>query len=203
MKLRYSPTSPYTRKVSVVAIETGLDEKIERVVTNVSDPASDISKDNPLGKIPALVTDDGQVLYDSPVICEYLDILGGGMKLFPKPSPRRWTALRRQALADGIMDAAILRMVEGRRPASQQSEEWKARQKKKMEQALDALESEADGLDGPIDIGHVAVGCALEYVDFRFAGEDWRKSRPRLTAWQKKFAARPSMAATVPKEMKA
>lgn len=203
MKLRYSPTSPYTRKVTVVAIEAGLDKKIERVVTNVSDPASDISKDNPLGKIPALVTDDGQILYDSPVICEYLDSQGGGTKLFPRPSQRRWTALRRQALADGLMDAAILRMLEGRRPAGQQSEEWKARQKNKMEQALDALENEADRLDGPVDIGHVAVGCALEYVDFRFAAENWRISRPRLAAWQKKFAARPSMTATVPKEMKA
>jgi glutathione S-transferase len=203
MKLRYSPTSPYTRKVNVVAIETGQDKKIQRVVTDVSNPASDISKDNPLGKIPALITDDGQALYDSPVICEYLDSLHGGPKLFPKPGPRRWAALRRQALADGIMDAAILRMVEGRRPAPQQSEEWKTRQWRKVERALDALEGEAEGLAGPVDIGHVAVGCALEYVDFRFPDADWRRSRPKLAAWQKEFAARPAMKATVPKEMKA
>src|SRR3990167_1033017 len=111
MKLRYSPTSPYVRKVSVTLIETGLDKNIERVATSVWDPKTDIGKDNPLGKIPTLITDDGAVLYDSPVICEYLDGLHKGPKLFPASGEARWRALRLQALGDGMTDAGILRLL--------------------------------------------------------------------------------------------
>ena len=204
MQLRYSTTSPYARKVVVVAIETGQDGEMERILTDVGDPASRIAEQNPLGKIPVLVTDDGETLFDSPVICEYLDGRHGGDKLFPPPGPERWAALRRQALADGILDAAILCMVEGRRPEELQSSAWMEKQWGKVVHALDALEATADALaaPGPVTIGHIAVGCALEYVDFRFSGEHWRKDHPQLAAWQRSFAERPTMKATVPREAK-
>ena len=119
MKLRFSGTSPFVRKVVIQALETGLDSKIERVTTATTDPA--LAKENPLSKVPSLTLDDGSHLYDSPVICEYLDSLHGGAKMFPAAGPARWTALRRQALGDGMMDAAVARRGESRRPANEQS----------------------------------------------------------------------------------
>ena len=122
MKLRYSTTSPFVRKVHVLAIETGQIDKIELVKTNTGDPNSDHGKDNPLNKVPALALDDGSKLYDSRVICEYLDAQSGG-KFFPPVGPARWTALRRQALADGMADAAVLRMMESSKPENLRSAE--------------------------------------------------------------------------------
>ena len=198
MKLRYSPTSPYVRKVLVMALETGLDGRIERIPTNVWDPETDIGADNPLGKVPALITDGGEVLFDSPVICEFLDSLHDGQKLFPPAGGVRWTALRRQALADGILDAAVLRLLESRRAAGERSDGWAEHQKGAALRALDAFEEEADALGDAVTIGHVAIGCALGYVDFRVAGDNWRDGRPALADWFEGFAERPSMAATVP-----
>jgi glutathione S-transferase len=204
MKLRYSTTSPYVRKVTVTAHETGLHDKITRIPTITSDPASGLSKDNPLGKVPALILDDGSVLIDSPVICEYLDSLHAGARVVPPDGTARWTALRREALADGILDAAVLRLVEGRRPANEQSPAWIEKQKTVIGRALDAFEAEADKLGEPgaaaVDIGRITIGVALGYLDFRFAGDDWRKSRPKLARWYERFAQRPSMIATVPKD---
>ena len=197
MKLRYSPTSPFARKVEVTAHELGLAERIERVPTNAWDPKTDLGRVNPLGKVPALVTDDHGVLYDSPVICEYLDSLVGG-RLFPPGGPDRWTALRRQALADGLMDAAVLARMESQRPAGEQSPGWITRQKSAVSRALDALESEAADLGGPLTIGHVAIGCALGYLALRFADDGWRNGRPKLADWYRGFSARPSMTSTVP-----
>ena len=128
MKLRYSPTSPYVRKVAVTIHELGLDDKVERVMTAPWDAATDLGRTNPLGKVPALIADDGTVLYDSPVICEYLDSLVGS-RLVPPGGPDRWTALRRQALADGLIDAAVSCVLEGRRPAERRSTEWVTRQR--------------------------------------------------------------------------
>jgi glutathione S-transferase len=200
MQLRYSPTSPYTRKVTVTAIETGLDGRIERIATNVWDPATDIARDNPLGKVPALILEDGTVLFDSPVICEYLDSLHDGPKVIPPAGPERWTALRRQAQADGVVDAAVLRLLESRRPESQRSSTWDARQAGVVARGLNAFETEAatGGLAGPLTIGHIALGCCLGWLDLRFPHEDWRAARPALTAWFEAFAARPSMQATPP-----
>ncbi len=200
MKLRYSPTSPYVRKVTVTAHETGLHDRIQRVPTVTSDPASGLAKDNPLGKVPALILDDGQRIFDSPVICEYLDNLHGGAKIVPPTGPERWVALRRQALADGILDAAVLRLLEGRRPASEQSPAWIAKQKGAIDRALDALEGEAAEFGDGVNIGHITVGVALGYLDFRFAGDKWRDRRPNLARWYERFAQRPSMAGTVPKD---
>ncbi len=199
MKLRYSPLSPFVRKVTVTLIETGLEDKVERIPTDVWDPASDIAKDNPLGKVPALITDDGQVLYDSPVICEYLDGLHDGDKLFPASGQARWQALRLQALGDGMSEAGIATLLETRRPEELQYEKWMARQTAAILRAMDALESETDGLEGPLTIGHVALGCSVGWLDFRFPDLGWRQDRPGLAEWFEGFNERPSMTATVPK----
>jgi glutathione S-transferase len=203
MKLRYSPTSPYVRKVSVTAIELGLAEKIERIPTDPLDRDSGLAEHNPLGKVPALILDDGGVLYDSPVVCEYLDSLHGGPKLFPAAGPARWTALRHQALGDGILDAAILRMVETlRRPEKLRWQAWIDHQTAKIARALDRFEAEARELegapDGPLTIGRITAGCALGYLDFRFPDLGWRDGRPGLAAWYADFARRPAMGETVP-----
>ena len=198
LKLRYSTTSPFARKVVILAKETGLAEKIEIVPTNPFEGGSDIGKDNPLNKVPALILENGEVLYDSPVICEYLDSLNAGRKFFPAVGPERWTALRRQALADGIMDAAVLRRLEVMRPAEQQSTDFINRQARAMRGGLNALESEAGNFGNDLDIGLVTIICALGYVDLRFGGDEWRSSRPTLAAREAKMALRPSVAESKP-----
>ncbi len=194
MKLRYSPTSPFVRKVVVLAMELGIDKKIELQRTNTTDP--DLSTQNPLGKVPSLLLDDGSSLYDSPVICAYLD----SANKFHPGGPARWTAARRQALADGIMDAGVLGRGEFLRPAGEKSEKFIALQKTKMSNAMNALEKEADSFGDGIDIGLIAVAAALGYMDFRYASDNWRASRPKLARWYERFAQRPSMQVTVPKD---
>ncbi len=200
MKLRFSPTSPYVRKVTVMAHETGLAGQLDLVATNVWDSATDIGADNPLGKVPALILDDATVLFDSPVICEYLDGLHDGAKLFPPAGPERWAALRLQALADGALDASILRLLEGKRAAALQSVAWIGRQKAAVGRVLDTLEREVEALDGPLTIGVIAVGCLLGYLDFRFGDDNWRQGRAGLATWYEVYAVGESMAATVPKD---
>jgi len=199
MKLYYSPGSPFARKVRIVAMETRLDKKIEMVNVALSPvaPNADVDKHNPVGKIPVLSV-KGMDLFDSPVICEYLDSLHGGAKLFPASGPARWTALRRQALGDGILDAAILTRYEGIRPDGFKWPDWIEGQMTKVRTALAELEREADKLGSTVDIGTITIGCALGYLDFRFASEDWRAKHPKLAAWYASFAARPSMKETVP-----
>jgi glutathione S-transferase len=200
VKLRYSPGSPYVRKVTVVAHETGLDAKIERVPTSVSPikPSADYQKEQPLSKVPCLVLDNGEALYDSPVICEYLDSLHAGAKMFPPSGPARWTALRRQATGDGILDAAILLRYELLRPENIRWSEWTTGQMAKVQGGLAALEAEADKFGATVDIGTITIGCALGYLDFRFPDLGWRKTCPKLAKWYEGFSARPSMKATVP-----
>jgi len=199
MKLHFSPASPYVRKVMIVAIEGGLAGRIEKLPATVLPVKENnvVKGDNPLVKLPALVTDHGEALYDSPVICEYLDSLHSAAKMFPAAGPARWTALRRQALGDGILDAAILVRYETTvRPAELQWKDWVAGQMRKVRGALDALEAER--LDGPFDIGRITIACALGYLDFRYPNEGWRDSRPRLAAWFAEVAQRPSMKETMP-----
>jgi glutathione S-transferase len=198
MKLRYSSASPYVRKVIVLAIETGLDGRIERVPTDVRDPSTDLPGDNPLGKVPTLITDGGEALYDSPVICEFLDTLHDGLKVFPPPGGARWTALRRQALADGVLDAGIARRLEALRPEKERSASWSAKQATVVNRGLDALEDEAAGLDGPPTIGHIAIGCTLGWLQFRFPDDHWRDGRPALAGWYEVFSGRRSMRETEP-----
>ncbi|WP_119303593.1 glutathione S-transferase [Dongia deserti] len=193
MKLRYSTTSPFVRKVHVVAIETHQIDKIELVKTVTADP--DLGRNNPLQKVPALELDDGTSLYDSRVICEYLDTQAGAT-FFPPSGPARWTALRRQALADGMCDAAVLRLMESKRPENFRFPDWDNRQKLKVTQGLAALE--ADHLGPQLDIGTMTVAIALDYLDFRFKNEDWRKDHPKLAAWHKTFSERASLKKTLP-----
>jgi glutathione S-transferase len=203
MKLHYNVASPYARKVMAVAIETGQEANIEPVVRMMSPvkPDAELAVDNPLGKVPCLVTEEGAALYDSRVICEYLDSLHHGPKMFPPSGAARWTALRRQALADGIMDAAVLTRYETfMRPEEARWDAWIASQKQKFRRGLDALEVEGASLD-VVDIGTLAIACALGYLDFRFADENWRVGRPRLAAWFDQFAKRPSIATTGPQEV--
>ena len=201
MKLRYSPASPYVRKVSVTALELGLGERIENLPTDTGDKS--LSEVNPLGKVPALTTDDGDTLCESPVICEYLDALAGP-KLFPPAGPARWRALNLAALGDGVMDAALARLLEVRlRPEGQRSEGIMKHQKGKIGRTLDLLERQAaEGAlaEGEsVTIGEVCLGVALGYLDFRFDADRWRDGRPALAGWYEGFAARPSMQATMPK----
>src|SRR6202043_3922482 len=183
MKLRHAAASPFVRKVMVVAHEHGLVGRIELVPTTVSPVQANesLAPENPLMKVPSLTTDDGQVLFDSPVICEYLDSLAGGRKLFPAAGAARWSALCQQALGDGILDALILCRYETTRPEDRRWEGWTDGQMKKAHQGLAAAERE--GLSGPRTIGHVAIGCTLGYLDFRFPNDGWRQRHPRLAAW--------------------
>ena len=200
MKLYYSPGSPYARKVRVVALETKLDKKIEMVnvaLTPVA-PNADVDKHNPIGKIPALSV-KGIDLFDSPVICEYLDNQHKGRKLLARKGRDRWVALRQQAMADGLMDAAILARYEGAlRPDDKRWSDWSQGQMKKINGVLDQLEAETKALKGKPTLGSISVACALGYLDFRFAANDWRSKHPKLAKWFNSFSKTPSVKATVP-----
>lgn len=198
MKLLWSSRSPFVRKVMVAAHEVGLADRIvtERVVVGADKPNADVMALNPLNKIPTLVLGDGSLLYDSRVISEYLDTLHDGARLFPSDTAARWAALRRQALGDGLMEAIVLRLGEQGRPKEWQSESHLAAFRLKIATALDRIEAEGPGSEGPPDIGQIAVGCALGHLDFRFAADAWRTDRPKLSAWYALFADRPSMRAT-------
>jgi glutathione S-transferase len=201
MKLHTNPASPFGRKVKVLAIEAGLYDRLELHNVQTSPVGADLGlvADNPLGKIPCLVLEDGGVLYDSRVICEYLDTLHGQQRLFPAEGPARWTALRRQALGDGIAEAAVLTRYETfLRPEEQRWPAWIDGQLDKVKRGLDRLESEAGALGERIDIGTIAIGCALGYLDFRYGTLGWRATRPGLAAWFEQFAARESMLRTLP-----
>jgi glutathione S-transferase len=202
MKLWISPASPFARKPRIVAREAGLAARIEEIETAVSPVKANeaLAPDNPLMKIPALRTDDGVVLYDSPVICEYLDSLHGEPKLFPAGGPARWSALRIQALGDGILDAGILRRYELLvRPEDLRWQAWLDGQKEKMERALDVANADAATFGPVFDIGQITIACAVGWLDFRFPDWNWRNGRPALTAWLERISARPSMQQTMPK----
>jgi glutathione S-transferase len=197
MKLHWSPRSPFVRKVMVVAHELGLADRLDcvRSVAATTKPHEILMRDNPLSKLPTLVLADGTVIYDSPVICEYFDSLHNGPKLFPAAVAERLTALRWQALGDGMLDFLLLWRNELTRPA--QSGPHLDSYQVKRAKTLEALEAEAAVLErAPYSIGHIAVGCALGYIDFRFPGDTWRQTQPKLAAWHAKIAARPSFQLT-------
>lgn len=185
--LRYSAASPYARKIRIAADLLGLAGRIEIVAASTADPNDSLRTQNPLGKIPTLVLEDGSTLYDSRVIADYLDHLAGGGKLIPADPARRFTALRLQALGDGINDAALLIRYETatRRPELRDPDAI-ALQQGKIDRALAALEAAPPS--GATDIGHIALACALGYLDLRFDGA-WRAGHPRLVAWLAEFAA--------------
>ena len=201
MRLFYTPTSPFVRKVRIAAHELGLDAQLELVYLRPSPltPDATLSAHNPLSKIPALVTNDGQTLFDSRVIIEYLDTLHDQRPLIPASGPARFEALRVQALADGMLDAGILVFYERlQRPLELQWSPWLDGQSRKVVQALDALEGLVAGFGPEVDIAQVAVAAALGWIDFRQVVGDFRIGRPRLAAWFEAFSTRPSMLATVP-----
>lgn len=200
MQLIYAAASPFARKVRVLAAETGLLERIELLDTAVLPTTLNerVNALNPLGKIPVLLTDDGEALYDSRVICEYLDTLHQGAKLLPSGASR-WQVLRLAAVADGLMDAALLARYErGVRPAELQWPAWLDGQLSKVQRALTELERQVDLLQGPLDLAQIGVACALGYLDFRFADLDWRAAYPDLAAFQQAFSQRPSMRGSAP-----
>lgn len=189
MILRSSPASPFVRKVRIGASLLNLDRQIEVRDTNLNDANDPIRKENPLGKIPALITEDGAVYFDSRVILEYLDYRAGGGRIIPHDPTARFAALRLQALCDGILDASVLLVYESRyRPDNMRVQLWVERQESKVARGLAALEAAPPKL-GPIpDVGQIALACVLGYGDLRFNGS-WRKDHPRLVVWHDQFAA--------------
>jgi glutathione S-transferase len=200
MRLFHSPASPFVRKVMLVLHETGQLGQVELVAAtgNAVTPGTMPLAENPLGKLPTLVLGDGRALYDSRVICRYLDSVATG-GLYPA-EPRLWDSLVVEATADGIMDAAALMVYEGRvRPETLQFAPWVEGQWGKVTRALDCLETGWLGhLSGPWDIGQIAVGAALGYLDLRHNGRAWREGRPGLAGWFATASGRPAMQATVP-----
>jgi glutathione S-transferase len=199
MKLMWSPLSPYVRKVRITATMKGLDGRFEAVTadTNVGDPT--LNKLNPLGKVPCLITDQGEAIFDSHVICEYLDSLSATPVLFPKSGPERWRTLTLGGLGDGILDAALLIVYEGRfRPENMKVQAWVDRQQAKIDRALAHLEASPPMWRGSPDYGHLTLASALGYLDFRLGGK-WRAGHPKLVKWLDEFAAAvPAFEATRP-----
>ena len=201
MKLLYSPASPYARKVTMTALIKGLDGGIEKLVADTMDPAKHgLGEANPLHKIPTLILEDGTGIFDSHVICEYLDSRVASPVLFPGEGPERWRMLTRAALADGILDAALLIVYEGRyRTEGQRVQAWVDRQQGKIAAALDHFEAHPPAFSGHPDYSHITLAAALGYVEFRI-GAGWREGRPKLVAWLDDFAARvPAYGATIPR----
>jgi glutathione S-transferase len=195
MKLFYSPTSPFVRKVSVLLLETG--QEAERITGSGTplDPGAAPIAQNPLGKVPALVTEEGRAIFDSRVICRYLDARAGA-GLYGD-AQTTWAIQTQEALADGILEAALLMVYEGRlRPEELRFAPWVEGQWAKIDRALDTLEAEVP--EGALTMGQIALGCALAYVDFRHGARDWRAGRPKLAEWEEGFAQRPAMMATRP-----
>jgi glutathione S-transferase len=200
MKIYYSATSPFVRKCLVCAHELGLRERLELVPASPHpvnrDPA--LVAVNPLGKVPTLITDEGSSIFDSRVICEYLNTLGDG-RLIPAAGPARWRVLTDQTLADGILDAAVLTRYEtSARPETLRWDAWIRGQLDKVTCGLAELERRAGELAGRIDIGTIAIGCALGYLDLRYASMSWRDRHPATAAWYAELAQRESMASTRP-----
>ena len=199
MRLWQNPASPFARKVRIVVRETGLQSRVEEVSVAVSpvNPNADLAAQNPLVKIPALQTDDGRVLYDSAVICEYLDTQHTGTKLVPDGAAK-WDALRLQSLCDGILDAAVLCRYElAVRPEQYRWNDWVTGQFTKIRNGLDALANEAPTWGTSFGIGQIGASCVLGYLDFRFGDEKWR-SRTALASWYESVRQRPSLTATIP-----
>lgn len=199
MKLMMAVPSPFARKVRVLIREAGLTDQVEEVAV-VTSPAStpdDLRAANPLGKIPALLRDSGPTLYDSRVICRYLDTVAPAAFY---PDTRFWEVLTLEATADGIMDAAVLIVYESRfRDEGMRSQDWTDAQWSKVDQALSAVEGRwISHLSGPVDMGQIALACALGYLDFRHGDRAWREGRPQLAAWFARFESRDSMVDTAP-----
>lgn len=197
LTLRSSPASPFGRKVKIAATLLGLSDRITVVAADTNDPSDDLRRHNPLGKIPTLILEDGEALFDSRVIVAYLDELAGGGRLVPA-GEGRIAALKHEAMADGLLDAALLQVYEDRyRPAAMRVQSWVDHQAGKVTRTLDLWESTSAPVADPLHIGHVAQACALGYLDLRFRGE-WRETYPKLVAWLDGFSGKvPAFAETI------
>lgn len=198
MQMRQSPASPFVRKVTITAHLKGVADRIEYIKPDSIDDTHPLASANPLSKIPTLLLNDGTALYDSPVICEYLDSLVAEPKLFPT-GVARWQALTRAALGDGILEAALLLVYEGRyRPAEMKVQTWIDMQERKIAAAIQSLDAAPPAFKATPDIGHITVACALGYLDFRHGGQ-WRSNAPALVGWLEDFAtAVPAFDETTP-----
>jgi glutathione S-transferase len=200
MKLFYSASSPFARKVRVVAREKGMAGGLTEIECNPFADPGELREHNKLGKVPTLVAGD-LVLYDSPVICEYLDARKDGHRLIPMSGSERWRVLRAQALADGLMEVAVNLTLERRRPQNEQSPGTQQRWRAQIAGALDTMEEQLPDLSPAIlNLGHIAFGVALGYLDFRYADMRWRDTHPALCTWFEAFAMRPSMQQTAPSD---
>jgi glutathione S-transferase len=201
MKLHYTKPSPYARKVIATANESQLSPKLDLIeITTPTLPTNAnpaLAHENPLVKVPVLELDDGGRLFDSVVIAEYLDAMAGG-GLFPVIGPMRWRALKLHALADGVMDAGVLVRLESVRPEAYRWQTWVDAQRGKVTGALDYIEADPGLLEGQFSIGHIALVCALEWLEFRQIVPVWSQGRPRLREWHQSVADRPSLVATRP-----
>jgi glutathione S-transferase len=197
VKLYYSPTSPYVRKVMACAIIRGLDGRIDKHTSNPHASPADLVADNPLSKVPCLMTDDGLSLFGSQLICEYLDSIGDDLPLFPAHGAPRWRALKHQSMGDGILDAAVPCRGEQGKPVEAARDAQIARFKAAISRTVAALE-----LDPPhkhVDIGSITIACALGYLDFRFEADRWRVNHPKLEVWYEAFVQNKAIADTAPK----
>lgn len=200
MKLLWSPASPFARKARAIAREKGLAGRIEEIQVAVYDDPAELLAANPLGKIPALILDDGEALYDSPVICAYLDAQpdGQGAPLVPAFGMERWRVLRAEALADGAMDLALGLVMETRKPEAERSPTTAARWRGQLRLAVSAMPGELAAMPQGFTMGHVALACALGYFDLRYPDMGWREGQAELARWYEEIARRPSLAATAP-----
>jgi glutathione S-transferase len=198
MELKFSPLSPYVRKVMIVAHELGITDRIRLTKLNTRAEPEKITPLNPLGKIPTLITDSGAILYDSPVICEYLDAEYGGHRLLPAAGARRWEILTCMALGDGLIDAAIIVRHERAREKEKQSDEWSAWQLHKVEAGLQVLEERVDTFGDALDLGQITIACALGYMPLRLEELVGFTRWPRLRGWYDTLSQRASLKATVP-----
>ncbi|MEQ1581700.1 MAG: glutathione S-transferase N-terminal domain-containing protein [Steroidobacteraceae bacterium] len=198
MQLYHAAASPFARKVRVLVREKGLLDRVEEITVNpLADPA-ELHFINPLGKVPALVLSDGLALFDSPVICEYLDTISGSPRFLPKEGEKRWAVLRTQALADGIMDSGVAMIYESRRPEEQRSPDWQQRRQSSILRSIRQLDVDPALLSGPVNLGSIAVACALGYLDFRLPELDWRQQHPHVAHAYASLSELPGMRATLP-----
>lgn len=198
MKLLHAPASPYARKVRMVAREKGLMDRIAEIQVQAMQDPPELRAVNPLGKIPALIREDGSALYDSPVIAAYLDQAGGAPFLIAQDGEAHWRVRRLEALADGVMDAAVSLRIEDTREAGVRNGDWIARWKRGIAGALDQAARESDDLAATFDLGAIAWVAALGYLDLRHPSLVWRQGRPRLAAWFERASQRESAVATAP-----
>jgi len=196
VKLFMVGASPYARKVRALAAERGVFDRIEPVIGNPHERPPALVAANPLSKVPTLVADDGSVHIDGFPICMYLDTQGDAPPLVPLDGATRWPVMQRHALAHGIMDCSVTRRMESLLTREPDRLKWMDKQFKTTVRVLDWFEAAVDSFARSVAIDTVTLGCALSYIDFRLASDDWRAGRPRLAVWHAEFEKRPSMRQT-------